>query len=117
MRSWWGWITGKKREATAREHNSKEGAILYSPYTSWTSDIDVAINFALRPQKSFWDRNKQNGVVLTIRVETWEAIKTEKNKDVNLIHKEGRRSESEYLIRGYRIATDVQELDIEQFEK
>jgi RHS repeat-associated protein len=117
MRSWFGWLTGAKREASAGEHNSKEGATLYSPYTSWTTDIDVAVNFALRPQKSPRDRNKQNGVVLTIRVETYEAIKTENNNTIKLIHKDEFRSESEYLIRGNRVAQDVEEVDLSKFKE
>nr|WP_255539635.1 RHS repeat-associated core domain-containing protein [Longitalea luteola] len=83
--------TPNQGNATPLEHNTK--STLNSPYTSWTTDRDVAENFALRPFGK--------GIVLTKTVPVSETVVSPNTKKVNLIQKPGKIvSESEVLIKG-----------------
>ena len=54
---WWQFWKGS---ATPLEHNTVPGATLRSKYSSWTTDPEVAENFALRPDGP--------GVVIVVQV-------------------------------------------------
>jgi hypothetical protein len=75
--------------ATPAEHN--EGNT-QSPYTSWTTDPDVATNFALRPGG--------NGVVLSKTFAQDATVVSPNVKDVKLIQAPIAKNESEVLIKG-----------------
>src|SRR5512145_627392 len=86
---WWHIFT---RESTPYEHNAVSGGTRNSPYTSWSTDPEVAMNFALRP--------KGSGVVLTITVPKAKLVPSPNLKEVLLIQSGRVVSESEVLIKG-----------------
>ena len=99
-RSWWQFW---KRAATPLEHNTK--STLSSDYTSWTTDPDVAINYALRPNGS--------GVVMTIEAPKACTVASPNLKQVALIHKPGVIvSESEVLLKGVVKGASTQAMDM-----
>jgi len=76
--------------ATAAEHNAGNTA---SPYTSWTTDPNVANNFALRPNGS--------GVVMEIEVPAGSTTASPSLKDVYLKQSPGVKvNEAEVLMKG-----------------
>ena len=75
---------------TPLEHNTV--TTLGSPYTSWTTDLRVATNFALRPS--------QHGIVISMRVKRSLIIKSPNTKSVSLVQGGGIVSESEVLLKG-----------------
>ncbi len=76
--------------ATAMEHNTV--STLNSPFTSWTTNPEVAINFALRPGGE--------GVVLKTKVNVNDIIKSPNTKNVQLLQKPTSIvSESEVLLK------------------
>nr|WP_320014948.1 SpvB/TcaC N-terminal domain-containing protein [uncultured Desulfobacter sp.] len=88
---WWQFWKG--RGSSPIEHNVGRGGTLNSPYTSWTTDPEVAINFALRPGPS-------PGVVITAEVPRSSIIASPNMKDVVLIQGGGIVSEAEVFLRG-----------------
>lgn len=91
------WFHFGRRSATALEHNTVAGATLDSPYTSWTTNEEVAVNFALRPNGG--------GTVLTAEVPLSSTVTSPNLKEVLLKQGGGVVSESEVLVRGVVRAT------------
>lgn len=86
-----GIVTPNGGTATALEHNTL--STVHSPFTSWTPDIEVATNFALRP--------KGNGVILTAKIPISQLVKSPNTKLVQLIQNPSVKvSESEVLVKG-----------------
>jgi hypothetical protein len=81
-----------KGNATPLEHNTK--STLKSPYTSWTTNKEVAKNFATRPNG--------NGVVLTKTLPKYRLTQSPDMKQLQLRHLPGKPivKESEVLVRG-----------------
>lgn len=88
---WWQFWKGGG--STPFEHNAVPGGTLNSPYTSWTTDVRVAENFALRPGRT-------PGVLIEAQVPTSRLVTSPNIKNVSLIQGGGVVSESEVLIRG-----------------
>jgi len=86
---WWDIFT---KESTPYEHNAVPGGTRNSPYTSWTTNPEVAENFALRP--------KGTGVVLRIAIPRSRLVASPNLKEVLLIQNGKVVSESEVLVRG-----------------
>jgi RHS repeat-associated protein len=86
---WWKFWEGA---ASAYEHNVVPGATLRSPFTSWTTDPEVAMNFALRPGGG--------GVVIRAEVPLSQVLQSPNLKEVLLIHTKEVVSEAEYLVKG-----------------
>ena len=110
IKKWWEFW--KQSEATPREHNTK--STLFSPFTSWTTDYDVAKHYALNPAIT-GRRNieKAYGKVLIIIVRKSEIHISPNEKSINLIHRPGDvRSESEVLLRGVRNAFIIQDVNL-----
>lgn len=85
-RPWWKfWVS----PSTPFEHNAVPNGTLNSPYTSWTSDYDVALNFATRPGG--------NGVVLEATVPRSQIVQSPNTKQV-LVSGRGLISEAEVLV-------------------
>jgi len=79
--------------ASPAEHNIAPGGTLSSPYTSWTTNPDVAINYALRPGGG--------GVVIRAEVPVSRVARSPDMMKITLKHKPGEVvSESEILVRG-----------------
>ncbi len=79
--------------SNAIRHNRSQNGTIKSRFTSWTTNKDVAKNFALRPTGK--------GVVLTIRTEASKTIASPNTKSVLLVHKSPTVvSEDEVLIKG-----------------
>jgi len=85
-----GIVTPNGGTATALEHNTL--STLHSPFTSWTTDIDVATNFALRPNGK--------GVVLKIETPLSKVVESPNTKTVKLKQSGKVVSESESLLKG-----------------
>merc|ERR1712113_458653 len=62
------------------KHNTGLNGTVNSAMTSWTTNIDVALNYAYRG-------TIKDGVLLKIRVPNTQIIKSVNLKSVNLIHK------------------------------
>jgi RHS repeat-associated protein len=89
-RRWWElW----KIPSSPLEHNVGAGGTLRSPYTSWTTDPDVALNFALRPGPS-------PGVVITADVPIGKIRVSPNLKSVGLVQSGASVSEAEVLVKG-----------------
>lgn len=88
---WWQFWKGSG--STPFEHNAASGGTLNSPFTSWTTDLRVAENYALRPGGT-------PGVVIEAQVPASRLVPSPNTKSVGLIQGGGVVSESEVLIRG-----------------
>lgn len=88
-KSWWQFW---KRGASTLEHNAGRGGTLSSPYTSWSTNPEVAKNFALR--------TSGEGTVITTQVPRSAMIQSPNLKSVSLMQGGGVVSESEVLLRG-----------------
>lgn len=86
---WWQFW---RRSATAYEQNVIQGATLWSKYTSWTTDLEVAENFALR--------TSGKGVIIKVEVPFTETVPSPNLKQVVLVRNGKLVSESEVLLRG-----------------
>ncbi len=76
--------------ASAAAHNAGNTA---SPFTSWTTNPDVATNFALRPGGS--------GVMMEVTVPASSTVASPSSANVNLIQSPGTVvNESEVLLKG-----------------
>ncbi|WP_225872808.1 RHS repeat-associated core domain-containing protein [Pedobacter frigoris] len=75
--------------ATAAEHNAGNTA---SPFTSWTTDPNVASNYALRPNGS--------GVVLEVNAPNSNTVASPSAKNVVLKQSGAYVNESEVLLKG-----------------
>jgi hypothetical protein len=89
-RRWWQFW---KASSSALEHNTGAGGTLGSSMTSWTTDIRVAENFALRPGYT-------RGVVITAQVPVSRVVASPNLHKVLLIGTEELVSEAEVLVRG-----------------
>lgn len=86
---WWQfWV----RQATPLEHNTVGGATLRSPFTSWTTNFEVAKNFALRPDGG--------GVVVQAAVPISKAVPSPDMFKVQLIQNNQIVREAEILVKG-----------------
>ncbi len=84
---------GSSGHMDAYIHNAAPEGTANSNLTSWTTDYDVALNYAYRPSRE--------GVVLSTDVSLKRTISSPSLKDVNLIHKPGTVvNESEVLLIG-----------------
>lgn len=84
---------GVNGHSNTLEHNTGVNGTANSSMTSWTTDVEVARNYASRPNG--------NGVVLERRFNNGSLIKSPNKKDVSLKQKPGTVvSESEVLIKG-----------------
>jgi hypothetical protein len=81
-----------KGTASPLTHNTQ--STLKSPYTSWTTNKEVAKNFATRPNGS--------GVVLTKNFAKSKLVQSPDTKQIQLRHLPGKPfvKESEVLIKG-----------------
>ncbi|MDZ7897990.1 MAG: hypothetical protein U5N85_08175 [Arcicella sp.] len=86
----------------ALTHNTGANGTANSKMTSWTTNPEVAKNFALR--------TSGNGVVLSQQVPASSLITSPNLKTVNLIQGGGRVSESEVLLRGTQRNLNVQRI-------
>ncbi|MGG8496855.1 RHS repeat-associated core domain-containing protein [Tenacibaculum sp. TC6] len=76
------------------KHNTGLNGTVESAMTSWTTNKDVALNYAYRGAS-------KDGVLLKLKVPSSKIIKSVNRKSVNLIHKPGTVvSESEKLLKG-----------------
>ncbi|MBQ4820018.1 hypothetical protein J8M14_08080 [Aquimarina sp. MMG016] len=74
-------------------HNTGLNGTINSKFTSWTTDIDVALNYAYR--------TNGNGVLLKLDIPKSMLFKSPDLKTINLFHKPGTMvSESEWLLKG-----------------
>jgi hypothetical protein len=91
--------------ATPLEHNTV--STLNSPYSSWTTDRDVALNFALRPIDKSTGTGR--GIVLTADIPQIRILGSPNTKRVQLIQDPSRFvSESEVLVAGKVEGANVQ---------
>jgi hypothetical protein len=91
----------KGGNATPAEHNSGN---TNSQYTSWTTNPEVATNYAIRP--------KGSGVVLKATVPSSRLTKSPSLKNITLKQIPGKIvNESEFLIRGTLRGCKVQALN------
>ena len=86
----------------ALTHNTGVNGTANSKMTSWTTNPEVAKNFALR--------TSGNGVVLSQQVPASSLITSPNLKTVNLIQGGGRVSESEVLLRGTQRNLNIQRI-------
>lgn len=88
-RRWWQlW----KSSSSALEHNAGANGTLTSPFTSWTADPAVALNYALR--------GGGRGAVLEAVVPLSRTAASPNLYNVRLIQGGGTVSEAEILVRG-----------------
>lgn len=79
--------------SNAKLHNSGLNGTINSKFTSWTTDIDVALNYAYR--------NSGEGVLLELKIPKSRLTISPNTKSINLFHKPGTIiSESEWLLKG-----------------
>ncbi|MFT3981659.1 MAG: hypothetical protein QM687_14385 [Ferruginibacter sp.] len=96
-----GTVSANGGTATPLEHNTS--STLNSPYTSWTTNPEVAKNYALRPAGS--------GVVLTAQIPISQTVVSPNTKRVNLAQSPGTVvSESEVLVTGTVTGASVQKV-------
>jgi RHS repeat-associated protein len=88
--------------SNAATHNSGANGTANSKLTSWTTNPDVATNYALR--------TSGNGVVLSQQVPKWSILTSPNTKTVQLIQGGGRVSESEVLLKGTQRNLTVQKI-------
>lgn len=94
-----------KSKSTPLDHNAVKNGTLNSPYTSWTTNYDVAENFALR--------GTGNGVVLEVQVPRSQIIESPNIYKVQLIQKSDIVvSESEILLKGKIVTPNVKEVTL-----
>ncbi|WP_161968070.1 RHS repeat domain-containing protein [Fimbriiglobus ruber] len=86
---WWYYLTGYTPSYPGA-HNFVRGGTTLSPYTSWTTDPEVAINFALRPSST--------GVVVTAEVPVTRIVTSPNTQSVTLIQNGKYVSEAEVLV-------------------
>ncbi|WP_010250411.1 hypothetical protein [Acetivibrio cellulolyticus] len=84
-----------KRKSSPLEHNAGHNGTRYSPYTSWTTNPNVAENFALSPIKI-----GKGGVVLKVEVPRSRIIQSPNTKEVLLFKNGEIVSESEVFLKG-----------------
>lgn len=90
--------------ATPLEHNT---LTTESPYTSWSSNMSVAENFALR--------TSGEGVVLTADIPNSQLVQSPNLKSVNLVQSPGTIvSESETLVKGPVTGANVKKVNLER---
>ncbi|MFY7814753.1 MAG: RHS repeat-associated core domain-containing protein, partial [Chryseobacterium taeanense] len=90
--------------ATPLEHNT---LTTESPYTSWSSNMSVAENFALR--------TSGEGVVLTADIPNSQLVQSPNLKSVNLVQSPGTIvSESETLVKGPVTGASVKKVNLER---
>ena len=90
--------------ATPLEHNT---LTTESPYTSWSSNISVAENFAYR--------TSGEGAVLTAEIPSSQLVNSPNLKSVNLVQSPGTIvSESETLVKGPVKGANVKKVNLER---
>jgi RHS repeat-associated protein len=87
---WWQFW---KTASTPIEHNAAMGGTLSSEFTSWTTDIRVAENFARRPGDTA-------GAIITAEVRISKTVVSPNTKEVVLIMTGELVSEAEVLVKG-----------------
>ena len=93
-------VSPRGGNASALEHNLGNTE---SIFTSWTTDIKVATNFALRPSGK--------GVILTADILKSKLVKSPNQKTINLIQSPGKViSEAEILVKGNITNANVKEI-------
>ncbi|HEX9060909.1 MAG TPA: RHS repeat-associated core domain-containing protein, partial [Clostridia bacterium] len=104
-RRWWQvW----KPKSTPLEHNAGYKGTLNSPYTSWTTNPDVAENFALRNGVNGGGSTK--GVVLEVQVPRSKILESPNTFKVKLIQNRNEVSESEVFLKGKIVTPNVKEV-------